>query len=536
MSVCCALFYFKFNTKRGELHLIMSKSKLLNALKSQANFTLTENLAASYKSTLSDCLDLFASIGALRNASEQDIILRFSRAFAEEPNLALKTLFYARDVRGGLGERRVFRIIIKWLAQHDSEALIKNLKFIPEFGRWDDLLILINTNNDCGLAALNFIKAQFELDLNNLRDNLPASLLAKWLPSINASNSQTVLNAKRIAKFLNLNYADYRKNLTALRNSIKLLENYLRERDYSFDYSKQPSRAMYKYKKAFIRNDEQRYKDFLEQVSQGKAKLNTGTLMPYDIVAPIVYEDNIPNYFYRNIEIEPDNNTCVTMTEDERKAADVTWNALENFAENINNALVVIDGSGSMYRLTRPDPASVALSLGIYFAERNSGAFKNHFITFSESPKLVEIKGRDIYEKVKYCMGFNEAANTNLQKVFELILNAAHEHEVKQADMPEAIYIISDMEFDYCMEDASMTNFDYAKKLFKAYGYKMPKIIFWNVDARNFQQPVTMNEQGVCLISGNSARLFNIAMRGGATPYELMLEVLLSERYKEIKY
>ncbi|MBR1604175.1 MAG: DUF2828 family protein [Synergistaceae bacterium] len=427
----------------------------------------------------------------------------------------MKILFYARDIRGGLGERRVFRVIIKWLAKHESEALCKNIKFIPEFGRWDDLLTLLDTK--CAAAALDFIKTQFNLDLNNLNNNLPVSLLAKWLPSINASSSQTVLNAKRIAKFLNLNYAAYRKSLSALRQSIKLLENYLRERDYTFDYSKQPSKAMYKYKNAFNRNDAERYAEFLNQVAEGKAKLNTGTLMPYDIVAPLIYKSD------------------GELSEQERKSADVTWNALENFAENIGNALVVIDGSGSMYRFTRPDPASVALSLGIYFAERNSGAFKNHFITFSETPQLVEIKGRDIYEKVKYCMGFNEIANTNLQKVFQLILNAAHNHEVKQPDMPEALYIISDMEFDRCVEDASMTNFDYAKKLFKAYGYEMPKIIFWNVDARHFQQPVTMNEQGVYLISGNSARLFNIAMRGGATPYELMLEVLSADRYAEIK-
>ena len=391
----------------------------------------------------------------MRSSEDKEIILRFKRAFAEDPDLAMKILFYARDIRGGLGERRIFRVIIKWLAKHESEALCKNIKFIPEFGRWDDLLTLLDTK--CAADALDFIKTQFNLDLNNLNNNLPVSLLAKWLPSINASNPKTVLYAKQIAKALNLNYAEYRKSLSALRRSIKLLENYLRERDYTFDYSKQPSKAMYKYKNAFNRNDAERYAEFLNQVTEGKAKLNTGTLMPYDIVAPLVYKADSE------------------LSAQERKSADVTWNALENFAENIGNALAVIDGSGSMYRLTRPDPASVALSLGIYFAEKNSGMFKDHFITFSRKPQLVKIKGRDICEKVRYCMTFNEVANTNLQKVFELILNAAVKHKVSQDEMPSALYIISDMEFDYCIEDASLTNFEYAKKLFAEHGYKLPR-------------------------------------------------------------
>ncbi len=484
---------------------------ILEYLKAEANKTFTENLAATYVSTQSDCLDLFATIGALRGAEDREIITRFKRAFAENPDLAMKILFYARDIRGGLGERRIFRVIIQWLARHESASIIKNIKFIPEFGRWDDLLTLVDSK--CADEALEFIRSQFALDLNNLNNNAPVSLLAKWLPSINASNAKTVLYAKRIAKALQLNYAEYRKKLSALRQSIKLIENYLRERDYTFDYSKQPSKAMYKYKNAFNRNDSERYSEFLNRVVEGKAKLNTGTLMPYDIVAPIIFRD---------------------MTKAERKAADVTWNSLDNFTDGIDNALVVIDGSGSMYGGMTPLPASIALSLGIYFAERISGEFKNHFITFSENPRLVEIKGRDIFEKVRYCTSFNEVANTNLQKVFELILNAAVNNNVPQNEMPSALYIISDMEFDYCVKDASMTNFEYAKKIFNEHGYNLPKIIFWNVNSYTRQQPVTMNEQGVCLISGNTARLFSIAMRGGTTPYELMLEVLLTERYAEI--
>ena len=179
-------------------------------------------------------------------------------------------------------------------------------------------------------------------------------------------------------------------------------------------------------------------------------------------------------------------------------------------------------------------PACVALSLGIYFAERNTGEFRNNFITFSRTPQLVEIKGRDIFEKVKYCRSFNEVANTNLQKVFELILRAAVKHKVPQEQMPSSLYIISDMEFDSCVEDSDMTNFERAKKLFASHGYNLPRVIFWNVDSRNLQQPVTFNEQGAALVSGLSPRIFAMIKSHDITPLSYMLDVLNSERYRNI--
>ena len=222
------------------------------------------------------------------------------------------------------------------------------------------------------------------------------------------------------------------------------------------------------------------------------------------------------------------------MTDSERKSLDTTWQALEDFTNN-ENALVVVDGSGSMYRDTGIiSPASAALSLGIYFAERNKGEFANHFITFSENPQLVEIKGSDIYEKVNYCMSFNEVANTDIQKVFELILNTAIKHNVPQEQMPSSLYIISDMEFDSCVNNSDMTNFEHAKKLFADNGYNLPQVIFWNVDSRNLQQPVKFNESGVCLVSGISPRIFAMIKSHDLTPLSFMMSILNSERYKNI--
>ena len=185
-------------------------------------------------------------------------------------------------------------------------------------------------------------------------------------------------------------------------------------------------------------------------------------------------------------------------------------------------------------RLSVAHPATVALSLGIYFAERNTGAFHNHFITFSEKPRLVEIKGDDILDEVRYCHSFNEVANTDIGKVFDLILNAAVKNRVPQQDMPAKIYIISDMEFDVCVADRSVTNYEHAKQKFAKHGYQLPEVIFWNVQSRNTQQPVTMNEQGVALVSGCSPRIFSMLKSGILSPYAFMLDVLGSERYANI--
>lgn len=486
---------------------------MLEYLKQKSNKTFTENGAATYSSTLSDCLDFFATVGALRRESEEEIVSRFMRAYTENKDIAMKLLFFARDIRGGLGERRVFKTIIKWLSCNEPESLRKNLQYIAEYGRFDDLMILFGTPLERDM--LEYIKTQLYKDLEVMENGGDVSLLAKWLPSVNASNGETKRLAKRVAHYLRLDDGAYRKILVRLRAHIRIIENNLREKDYTFDYEKQPSKALFKYRNAFMRNDGERYSEFLNKVNTGKAKLNTNVLTPYEIITP---------FFKRKV------------SDEERNSINATWNALKDYTAD-ENALAVIDGSGSMYSYSNPIPATVALSLGIYFAERNKGAFKNHFITFSENPQLVEIKGDDILDKVRYCHDFNEIANTNIQRVFELVLNAAKKNNVPQEELPKRLYIISDMEFDDCVDGASQTNFEYAKKLFENAGYKLPEIAFWNVSSRNIQQPVTKNEQGVILVSGCTPRIFSMIADGSisdSTPYEFMLEVLMSERYEKI--
>ena len=481
---------------------------MLEFLKNLSNRTLTENGAVTLRSTDSECLDLFATIGALRNASDQEIETRFLRAYAENPDLAMKILFYARDVRGGLGERRVFKVLMRYLAQNQLPSALRNLPYVSEFGRWDDVLALMDTPARGEAVAL--LKYQFGLDMVALEKDEPVSLLGKWLPSVNASNAQTVTMAKQLARDFGMTDAQYRKALSALRQAIRILENNLREKDYTFDYSQQPSKAMFKYRRAFLRYDEIRYRDFMEKVNRGEAKVNTGVLMPYEIVE-----------------------AAYKASEAERGTLNMTWNALEDFT-NAENALVVADGSGSMY-CGQPQAAAVAQSLAIYFAQRNRGAFRNCFITFSMNPQLVEIKGKDIVEQVRYCRTFNECANTDLQKVFELILRVAVENRVPQKDLPSTLYIISDMEFDYCARNASMTNFEQAKLMYERNGYRLPRVVFWNVRSRNRQQPVCSNEQGVALVSGCTARIFSQVMKGKMDPFSNMMSVVGSDRYAMIR-
>ena len=493
---------------------------MLTSLKKTANITYTENGAVTYESTESYCLDLFSRIGAMRNADDKEIIRTFTKAYVEDPDLAMRILFFTRDVRGGLGERRVFRVIMKWLAGFNRDSAAKNIANISEYGRYDDILELLDT--DCKDDVTEIIRAQLTKDMEALESEGRVSLLAKWLPSVNASSRETVRRAKAIARGLDMDDASYRKTLSRLRAAIKIIENNLREKDYSFDYSKQPSKAMFKYRAAFFRNDHDRYMEFLEGVRKGEVEMNTGTLMPYDIIAPVI------GWEYCGCR-----NGKVSLDADTRKAMDVTWNALEDFTDG-RNALAVIDGSGSMYGYGTPMPAAVAISLGLYFAERNTGRFKDHFITFSRKPKLVEVKGRDIAEKVIYCEGFNEIANTDIEKVFRLILDAAVRDNLPQSELPETLYIISDMEFDWCTDNAGSTNFENAKRMFASHGYRLPQVVFWNVQSRNSQVPVTRNEQGVILVSGFTPRLFEMVTSGNCDPYSFMMEILSSDRYKNI--
>ena len=379
--------------------------------------------------------------------------------------------------------------------------------------------------------AVALIKSQIEKDQSAMAEGREVSLLGKWLPSINTSRAESVSLAKQLMKALGMKAVEYRKLCSALRKEIKILENNLRTRDYTFDYSKQPSQAMLRYKKAFIRNDEERYKAFLnkaieqaEKIARGeeipeeeRVKLNTKTLYPYQIVAPFM--DG-----WRG---------TISLPDEQALPLEASWKSLDRGTYN-SRTIVVRDGSGSMYHGIGDSPINIATSLALLFAEQLDGAYKNSFITFSENPHLIQIPETcdTLQKKLHFISKYGEVANTNIGRVYELILDVAKNNNVPKEEMIERILIISDMEFDYCAEGVS--SFEHWKHEFEKAGYELPELVFWNVEARDTHLPVTQNEKGVKLVSGASANIFADVVSGDlkvVTPYDFMLKIL--EPYSE---
>ena len=505
----------------------------LQCIKNATNVAFTENGDKAYATTNSACLDLFSLCGGMRNNID-NLRKLFVKAYGENAILAIKILFYMRNIRGGLGERNSFRVLLKELATYYPTAAKQIVYAVPNYGRWDDLLVLLDTSVKDD--AIKLIKMQIELDKDAMENGKEVSLLGKWLPSINTSSKDAKNKAKIIMAALGMKAVEYRKLCTALRKEIKILEDNLRRKDYTFDYSKQPSQAMLRYKKAFIRNDNERYSSFLhkvveqtEAVARGeeipeeeKVKLNTKTLYPYQICAPLIDRG------WGGVR--------AIVSDDEKLALEASWKSLDrsNFK---SKTIVVRDGSGSMYDNYGDFSAiNVATSLALLFAEQLDGPYKNSFITFSSRPQLIQIPEiADTLEKKLHFIGqFSEVANTNIAAVYELLYQVATNNDVPPEEMIDRVLIISDMEFDYCAENSEVSTFEFYKQKFAAAGYELPEIVFWNVRARDVHLPVTQNEKGVKLVSGASANIFADVMSDDLkvmTPYEFMLKML--EPYAE---
>jgi hypothetical protein len=479
---------------------------MLNHLQNHFNQTTTENGAFAYKSTKSDVLDLFSMGGAFRNRTDNEVAELFSNAFSENPLLAMKTLFYLRDVKGGQGERRFFRVALKHLANHNPQALEKNLHLVPQFGRWDDLWVLLE-DRKLRTAVADLVRRQLVKDTHS--DN--PSLLAKWMPSENASSRQTKKYAKILREHYGVDAKSYRKLLSKLRKQISLVETKLTEKNYeAIEYDKLPSKAGMIYRNAFLRNDENRYREFLDALSLGTKKVNAGTLYPYEITSKAM----------------------ASWNREDVQLLDGMWKNLPDYiGDKKENSIAVVDVSGSM----SGRPMEVAISIGLYLAEKNKGIFHNNFFTFSETPQLVTVKGSNIVEKVQNMRRANWGYSTNIESVFNQILDVAVMYNVPQEEMIDKLYIISDMQFNQADGNAKAHIFKRLEKKFAEHGYKLPSLVFWNVDARETNTPFTQNDFGVQLVSGFSPSIFTSLMTGEVTtPYDLMLEVINSERYAEV--
>lgn len=502
-------------------------NKFLNSLTNSANFTYTENGAITHKTTKSDLLDMFAMGAAMRNRSDSDVILMFRKAYTENPVYALKCLFYIRDVRGGQGERRFFRVVMKDLASWDTVAARRNLRYVPEFGRWDDLYVFVGTplEND----AFNFMKEQLALDV----ECKTPSLLAKWLKSENTSSAESRRLANITRQHFGMNHKQYRKTLSVLRNRINIVERLMSENRWDeIEFDKIPSKAGMIYKNAFARHDIERakagaqtYADFAKDETK---KVNADVLNPVDI-ANRVFGGQV-------------------RTNTDRAIIDKYWSCLKDYYNGRQeNGIAIVDVSGSM----SGQPMNAAISMGAYIAERGKGPFKDHFITFSSNPALVRFEGVDIYDKFQRARQADWGGSTNIEATFDMMLNVALQNHVPASDMPQTLYIFSDMEFNGCMSygPANASRWGYGNRInggaagittllegiaqkWARYGYELPRVIFWNLDARQENIPALGGR--FSYVSGFSMTMVEEIL-SGEDGYSLMMKKLDSERYSCIQ-
>lgn len=473
----------------------------MNLVEGLKNASTIENTKGGryYQTTYSENLDLFAGIS--RYNDDETIINKFEKALKEDRQIALANVLYFLDIREGKGERKIFKICFEYLCHNDKESALKIMKFISDLGRWDYILVGIDTLID--KETVGVIKEQLN---NDMKTETP-SLLGKWLPSHRTHGVNNVVAAKLIRK-LDMNERDYRKLLKSLRDKIKIVEHNLTEKDYkSIKYDQVPSKAMLKYRQAFYRNDLERMTEYMDKVDNKELKINTTNLFPYEIIR-ILYSKAFNNL----------------LTDEELKLLDTMWNNQEDiYIGNDKNILVMADTSGSMLNYNYL-PISNALGLATYFAERNRGYFKNHVITFSHNPKIIEVKGKNILEKVNSygC----EVAETNIDRAMDMLLNTAMEHDIDPNEMPSHLLIISDMEFDEGVK-RGRTNFSNWKDKFAKSNYNIPKIIFWNVAGNTRGLPTTKFENDVVMISGFSTNIIKSLLDiESYNPIDSMMEIL----------
>ena len=488
---------------------------------------LTENGAAAYDSTAQGALlDLFSQIGALRPRTDREIEQKFAAAFREDKLLATKMLFYSGDIRqGGLGERRTFRICLRWLAENHPEIVNKNIELIPYFNRFDSWFVLCGTK--CEKLMWENVAKTLAADMkaynaSTAKKIVPVSLLAKWMPSENTSSVQTRQMAAKAMRALHLEPRKYRKMLSALRKHINVVERQMSAGEWGLiDYAKVPSYAMHNYGSAFAKHDHERFDAYLKSVSKGEVKINAATLYPYDLVE---------KYMGRGYSGRCYGDCIINDKLD--SVVEAQWKALPNYLTKPMNAVVMADVSGSM----RGRPMATSIGLAIYFAQHNTGLYHNQYMTFTRDPHFINIKkGATLHDCVKQVAKAGVGYGTNLEKAFQAILDTAVQNKVPVNEMPETLVVISDMEIDKYMRPSYQWDFlQTMRARFASAGYKMPKIVLWNVNAR--KDTVLSQSEDVIFISGQSPSSFKALCQNldGITAYELMLQVLNGKAYAKV--
>lgn len=458
----------------------------------------TANGAVTNVSSMNKNVDLFFLAGASRG---KDITSTFAAALAEDSEVAVRVLQWARDARGGAGERETFRKLFGYLIRTEPALAERLLSKVPEIGRWDDLLIAFGSKLERDVLRM------IAFALNDVKDGL----CAKWMPRQGAE-------ANKIRSYMRLTPKQYRKLLVGLSNTV---EQKMCAQDWTgIVYPHVPSVAAARYQKAFLKHDPAGYAKYKEKLVAGEAKINASVAYPYDVIR--------------------------SLTNGDRQVAIEQWKALPNYLEGSDeNIMPVVDVSGSMtFQVSGSVTAlDVAVSLGLYVSERMGGVFKDQFITFSGSPQMLKLSG-DLGKRYDQMARSDWGMNTDIQAVFKLILNAAKAHKIAEKDMPTKLLIMSDMEFDTCVvsgstggrygggSQVSVSAMEMIEKEYAAAGYKLPQIVFWNLNGRAGNSPVTYNKAGAALVSGFSPSIVKSVLGGEEmTPISIMLKTVMIERY-----
>lgn len=458
------------------------------------NVTLTDNGMITNPTSLNKCVDLFFSIGSMRGKSKDKVVNLFNEAYNENPLVASKILFWVRDVRSGAGERQTFRDVISYLTTNSPQTVRKNIGLIPEFGRWDDVLVLLGTELEDDMFSL------IKTALSN-----GDGLCAKWMP-------RKGIVANKLRKLFRTTPKQYRKMLVGLTN---VVESKMCAKDWEkIDYSKLPSLASSRYQKSFNKNDNERYNDYKKSLQDGTAKVNAGAVYPYDIVKSMsMGGDNI--------------------------VSEKQWESLPNWLEgSVERILPVVDVSGSMCVEVGGNPnlscMDVAVSLGMYISERNEGSFKDAFITFSNNPQLQYLTG-SLSERLRQLRNADWAMSTDLGAVFNLILNQAKMNNVPESNMPTKILILSDMQFNQATRRDSLGAQSMIESMYEELGYTKPDIIYWNLNAKGGNFPVEFDKNGTALVSGFSPSILKSLLGGkNMTPESIMMDTVNDDRYSVV--
>lgn len=486
----------------------MTQTTLVNALRTKD--TLTLNGAVTNSTSLNPILDLFFTIGAMRKYAgkskneysikidESHFIPLLDAAISSDVTLTKKCIFWARDIRGGAGERNIFRVAIRYLANKNPKLLESVIQYIPEYGRWDDLFVLFDTDlesNTIELIAENLLKGN--------------QLTAKWMPRLSGKTSKEKKKiANKIRNYMQLTPSQWRKLVTS---NTRVVETQMCENKFEqIEFSHVPSLAIARYAKAFNKKAPKQFNDWKALLSENKTKINTAAVFPYDIVKTLKHGD-------------------VGLSNEQ-------WKALPDLLTNPNvRILPVCDTSGSMNAAISKTTSAldVSVSLGLYISERNIGAFKDAFVTFSERPTLQYLKG-NLSSRYQQLSSADWGMNTDIEAVFDLILKKAKENSIPKNEMPNRILIISDMEFDEA-SDNDKTNLETIKEKWAASEYEMPALIFWNLMASSKNFPATASDRSTALISGLSPSILKTVLSDEEiSPISVMMNALGSKRYENI--